>query len=465
MNSDSSENKDILKDMYIARADRLPAWGLSYLLIFGLAFSFFITLYDVINIGFALPYIEFVTTAGEASLAASLGLFGYAVGGPTLTIIADRIGRKPTLLFTALLTSIGSFGDALAFNIPTLYLFRFITGMGIGGDLVLVMTYMSEMAPAVKRRSYVNLAFIGGWAGIGFGPFFSSIIVTTYPTVGWRYLFVIGGVIAIAVIVIRAISPETIRFLANKGKFKEADELIKKMEETSMKRAHVTSLPEPNVLEYKEENRGVFKTLFSRKYGKRLTVLFLFMFWQYFVDYMFLALAPTWVKDILHVPGHELAYMITLLGIAGLGAFIGSLMIRPFADRFDIRKLSTIGVVGYTIGTTLMAIGGVYGIIYLFFSGAFIAELIGVGWYQAYYMMDAENFPTSSRATGYGIADGLGHLGGAIGTAIFIPIVVALGSILTWSVLWIPNLIMCIFLFLTLPNATGKRLEEINEAS
>jgi MFS family permease len=465
MNTDELNNKKNLKDLYIARADRLPTWGLSYLLIFGLAFSFFITLYDVINIGFALPYISFVTTAEEASLAASLGLFGYAVGGPLFSIAADRIGRKPMLLFTALTTSIGSFGDALSFNIPTLYLFRFITGMGIGGDLVLVMTYISEMAPNAKRRSYVNLAFIGGWAGIGFGPFFSSLIVTSYPIVGWRYLFVIGGVIAIAVIVIRAISPETIRFLANKGEFKKADNLIKKMEATAMKRAHVTSLPEPNVLEYTEENKGIFKTLFSKKYRKRLTVLFLFMFWQYFVDYMFLALAPTWVKDILHVPAHELAYMITLLGIAGLGAFIGALLIRPLADKFDIRKLSTAGVIGYAIGTTIMAIGGVYGIIYLFFIGAFIAELIGVGWYQAYYMMDAENFPTSSRTTGYGFADGLGHLGGAIGTAIFIPIVLAIGSVLTWSLMWIPNIIMCIILFFTLPNATGKRLEEINEAS
>ena len=465
MNTSELQNKKNLKDMYIARADRLPTWGLSYLLIFGLAFSFFITLYDVINIGFALPYISFVTTAGEASLAVSLGLFGYAAGAPLFSITADRIGRKPTLLFTAIATSIGSFGDALAFSIPTLYLFRFITGMGIGGDLVLVMTYISEMAPNAKRRSYVNLAFIGGWAGIGFGPFFSSLIVTSHPIVGWRYLFVIGGVIAIAVIVIRAISPETIRFLANKGEFEKADNLIKKMESTAMKRAHITTLPEPSILEYVDEDKGIFKTLLSKKYRKRLTVLFLFMFWQYFVDYMFLGLAPTWVKDILHVPGHELAHMITLLGIAGLGAFIGALLIRPFADKFDIRKLSTFGVIGYAIGTTVMAIGGVYGIIYLFFIGAFVSELIGVGWYQAYYMMDAENFPTSSRTTGYGFADGLGHIGGAIGTAIFIPLVLAIGSVLTWSLMWIPNLIMCIFLFFTLPNATGKRLEEVNEAS
>lgn len=121
----------------------------------------FITLYDVINVGFALPYVPFVVSAAQASLIASLGLWGYVVGAPIFSYIADVVGRRPTLVFTALLTALGSFGDALSVNYPMLAVFRFITGMAIGADLVLVMTYMAEMSPAAKRGQYTNLAFIG----------------------------------------------------------------------------------------------------------------------------------------------------------------------------------------------------------------------------------------------------------------------------------------------------------------
>jgi MFS family permease len=143
-------------DWYLARVDRLPTWGLSYAIIWALGFSFFITLYDVINVGFALPYIPFVVSASQASLIASLGLFGYVVGAPIFSYMADVIGRRPTLVFTALLTAIGSFGDAFSVNYPMLAIFRFLTGMAIGADLVLVMTYVTETAPAstVDPKSY-----------------------------------------------------------------------------------------------------------------------------------------------------------------------------------------------------------------------------------------------------------------------------------------------------------------------
>jgi len=65
-----------------------------------------------------------------------------------------------------------------------LAVFRSITGMAIGADLVLVMTYMSEMSPADKRGRYTNLAFIGGWAGIGIGPFIAALIMTDIPSIG-----------------------------------------------------------------------------------------------------------------------------------------------------------------------------------------------------------------------------------------------------------------------------------------
>ena len=133
--------------------------------ILALAFGYFIALYDVIDIGIAfsgtsLSYTGL--TSPEASTVVSMGLFGYIPGAIILGYLADKYGRKPMLMFTALLTAIGSLGNALSFNYPMFIIFRFITGMGIGGDLILVPTYIVEMVPAVKRGQYFNLVYIAG---------------------------------------------------------------------------------------------------------------------------------------------------------------------------------------------------------------------------------------------------------------------------------------------------------------
>jgi len=136
-----------------------------------LSFGYFIALYDVTNISVAfsataLPYTGL--TVSEASTVISMGLFGYIPGAILLGYLADKYGRKPTLIFTALLTAVGSLGNALSFNYPMFIIFRFITGVGIGGDLILVPTYIVEMVPAAKRGQYFNLVYIIGWLGIAF---------------------------------------------------------------------------------------------------------------------------------------------------------------------------------------------------------------------------------------------------------------------------------------------------------
>ncbi len=452
-------------DYYVARVDRLPAWGLSYAIIWAMGFSFFITLYDVINVGFALPYIPFVVTGFQASLIASLGLWGYVVGAPLFSYFADIIGRRPTLIFTALLTAIGSLGDALSVNYPMLAAFRFITGMAIGADLVLVMTYMSEMSPSAKRGRYTNLAFIGGWAGIGIGPFIAAIIVTSIPSIGWRIVFLVGAILAFLALAIRAYAPETVRFLASKSKFEEAEKIVSLMEKVSMVRANITSLPEPDMRMYNVPKQNPFKILAKPKYLKRLLALFFLLFFVYFMDYPFLVIPETWAKVVLGYSGALLSRIIFLFGLAGIGAFLGSILLRPFIDRYDRRKMTIISVIIYTLGTGIMGYGGAIRSPTLFFIGAFLAELIGVGWYQLYYQMCIDNFPTAARATGYSLADGVGHAGGAVGLLVILPLIYALGNVGGWTIPWIPAIIMAILVLFLTPNTVGRRLEEINEAS
>ncbi len=468
MTTDSEPGKNELKtnpDWYIARVDRLPAWGLSYALIWALGFSFFITLYDVINVGVALPVIPFITNSAEASMIAALGLFGYIPGAIGLSYLADIIGRKPTLIISAFLTTIGSFGDALATNYPILAVFRFLTGMGIGADLVLVMTYLAEMAPNSKRGLYVNLAYIGGWAGIGLGPFLGAVLVDTYPAIGWRLVFAVGGALALMALAIRATAPETVRFLAKAHKFDEAGRLVNRMEETSMRRANVNMLPEPQILNYTIHHKNPFSIFKNSKYLKRYLVLLALIFFWYFGEYPYLTLFTTWTKDVLGYTSSLEASAIFLFGLAGVASFLGSIGIRPLLERVDRRVLVTLANTGFVIGMAVAVLGGIYRSMPLFFSGMIIGNFIGVGWSnQLNYLLATENYPTYARATAYAMTDGLAHLGAAIAQLILLSsLIPLLGSFGGWMVIEFEMIIAGILTVLVIPKTLGRRLEEVNE--
>lgn len=451
-------------EYYIARVDRLPAWGLPYAIIWVLALSFFMALYDVGNIGNALPYIPFIVSAGQASLAVSLGLIGYVVGAPLFSYFADIVGRRPMLIYIAIVTAIGSLGDAFAINYVMFAIFRFITGMGIGADLALVMSYIGEMAPAAKRGSYSNLAFIGGWAGLGFSPFIAAAFVTSIPTIGWRLVFLLGGIIAIGIAIgIGIYAPESVRFLAMKGRFNEAENILSKMEETSLKRAKITSLPQPTVLQYSTVRNNPLKTLAKRIYLKRLIVLVIFWFTAYIVSYS-LTLIGTWEKYVLAYSGTLLAQAVLYGSIGSIGTFLGAVFTRPFIDKYDRRMFAVAGMIGYLIGNIIFAYGGVIKSIPILSVGIFISEFTGLGFFNFYYLMTLENFPTEARATGYALSDGIGHIGGAVGSILIIALAFTLGSISAWSVECIPAIIMAILLLFFTPKTVGVRLEEVNEA-
>jgi MFS transporter, putative metabolite:H+ symporter len=451
-------------ETYAARVDRLPTWGLSYALIWALGFSFFITLYDVVNIGFALPYIPYFTSPSAGALVASLGLFGYVVGAPIFSYTADRVGRRPTLIASAVLIGIGSFGDALAFNYLSLALFRFITGVGIGADIVLVMTYITEQAPGTKRGRYTNLAWLGGSLGSGIGPFIAAFLVTSFAS-GWRYAFFLGGLLAFFALSIRAFAPETVRYLANKGKFEEAEKQVSLMESATIRRARIETLPPATIIRSYNVKTGkdAFSILAKPKYAKRLIALFFLMFFVYFGGYCY-ALVPEWLGTIGYT-GAVLSSLILVNSLTFAGVFVGALVLRPLIDRVDRRKTAILATLGYALGVIMMAFGAVTKDVPLFVSGSSVSSIVGIGFTQVYYMLNTDNFPTQARATAYSLADGLGHLGGAIGLAVFFSLVAIFGNTLVWPITWIGGIVAVFAVFFLTPETTSKRLETVNEAT
>src|SRR5712691_7262310 len=239
----------------IARQDRIPIWSLSYLFIGIIGVGFLFTFFDIfdITVSFIQTCTQIVsgctpgTTANYLGLPVELNLAGYVVGALILAPLADRFGRRETLLFTLLLTGVGSLYNAFVPDYTNFVIARTITGIGIGADLAIVNAYINEMAPTASRARYTSLIFImsslGAFLGIWLG-----LILTTPPAPfplglsfsiagpafqgnGWRIMYGIGALLALVGVLLRFQLPESPRWLISRGRVDEADKIVTAMEE------------------------------------------------------------------------------------------------------------------------------------------------------------------------------------------------------------------------------------------
>src|SRR2546423_11705256 len=170
----------------IARLDRIPIWSLSYLFIGIIGIGFLFTFFDIfdITVSFIQSCTQIVSgcspvnAANYLGLPVELNLAGYVVGALILAPLADRFGRRDMLLFTLLLTGIGSLYNTFVPDYTNFVIARTITGIGIGADLALVNAYINEVAPRASRARYTSLIFIMSALGAFFGIWLGLILTT-----------------------------------------------------------------------------------------------------------------------------------------------------------------------------------------------------------------------------------------------------------------------------------------------
>src|SRR5437868_13297755 len=251
----------------IARQDRIPIWSLSYLFIGIIGIGFLFTFFDIfdITVSFIQTCTQIVsgctppTAANYLGLPVELNLVGYVIGALILAPLSDRFGRREMLLFTLLLTGVGSLYNAFVPDYTNFVIARTITGIGIGADLAIVNAYINEVAPGARRASYTSMIFIMSALGAFFGIWL-GLILTTPPAPfplglpfavagpmfqgnGWRIMYGIGALLALVGILLRFQLPESPRWLISRGRVDEADRIVTCMEERARK--SLPDLPAP----------------------------------------------------------------------------------------------------------------------------------------------------------------------------------------------------------------------------
>lgn len=325
-----------------ARLDRLPMtrslWIMAVLLTFGGFFDgYAIGLIGALGPGlmksgiFTATTVSFFGMSGFASFVAAMfaGLFVAALG---VSFIADHFGRRAIFAFSLLWFGIANFVMALQTTADGVNLWRFISALGVGVELVTVDAYLSELVP--KRVRGKAFGFLQAMSAIAFlvAYILSWQLVPNAPFGydGWRWVAWIGSIGAVAVWWIRLGLPESPRWLAQQGRMEEAERVMAGIEA----RAEGESgrpLPAPEPPHYQDPRRGSIVEIFGPRYLKRTIMLMLFNFFQTVGFYGFVAWTPT----LLIAKGIHVTQSLEYSMIINVAAVAFPLLIMLFADEME----------------------------------------------------------------------------------------------------------------------------------
>lgn len=362
--------------------------------------------FDVLSISFAAPGIARDWGIERAALGVvlSMELIGMAAGSLILGGLADRIGRRPTILICLPVMAGGMLLAAMARDVALLSGLRLLTGLGIGGMLAAINAMTAEYSNARRRNLMVALMAGGYPVGAVIGGSIASVLLESHD---WRAVFLFGGVITAGFIpLVWLLMPESIEFLAHKRPPGALDRINRTLARMGHPQAEALPDAAPRAA------RLSITELFSPGLGRVTSLLTLAYFGHILTFYFLLKWIPKIVADMGFAPGAAGGVLVW----ANVGGATGALALALLTQRLPLRGLliaflmvsaGMVALFGRSAGdlgqlATLSAIAG------------FFTNGVVVGLY-AYF---AQAFPTAVRAGGTGFVIGVGRGGAALGPII-----------------------------------------------
>jgi putative MFS transporter len=398
-----------------ARMDRLPLCGFHRrfisLVSVGTWFDFF-DLFMVGYLGAALQNFHFLTLYQFSEFVAA-GFLGMFLGTIVQGMTSDYIGRRSGFILTLLCYSFFSIAGAFAPNPATLILMRFLAGIGISGQQVVVDTYVSEMVPGKARGRYVAINQFVGFSAVPVVAYISRLLVPTHWLLdGWRWVMIIGGSVAVfAWIILRRIR-ESPRWLESRGLTGEAERIIEEIEEEVV-RYTGRPLPSPNdrLAVETTHHPAPLRELWGPVYRSRTIMLLIFNVLQTVGFYGFANWAPTFMLQQGKNLGQSLNYGFLFALMYPVGALMGVSTTEWLERKQALIMLSLL------MASTGLAFAFVRSAVAIIIIGAIMTVFIS--WFSAvFHGYQAELFPTRARATGVGFTYGASRLSTVFSTFI-----------------------------------------------
>ncbi|MFG2669262.1 MFS transporter [Streptomyces sp. NPDC048445] len=408
-----------------ARLDRLPWSGWHWMIVIGLGTVWILDGLEVTVVGNIASRLSedgsgLPISAGQVTgIAAATYVAGACSGALFFGWLTDRYGRKKLFLITLAVYLLATALTAVSFSVWWFFLFRFLTGFGIGGEYAAINSAIYELIPS-KYRGRVDLIINGSfWLGAVAGSLLSVLALNTsiFPKdVGWRLTFALGVVLGLVILLVRRHVPESPRWMFIHGRDEEAEKLVAEVErEVESQTGH--KLPEAEKSITVEQRGGIgfgliARTVF-RSYPKRAVLGF-----SLFIGQAFLYNAVTFGFGSILVTFFDVSSGATGYYFAVIAAcnFLGPLLLSRFFDTAG-RKPMIAGT--YILSGVLLLVTA-----WFFNSGWLSAVTMTACWCvvlffasagaSSAYLTVSEIFPMETRAMAIAFFYAIGTAAGGI---------------------------------------------------
>ena len=357
--------------------------------------------FDVLSISFASPGIARDWGIDKATLGwvLSMELFGMAAGSLLLGGVADKVGRRPTILGCLIAMAVGMFGAAHSRGVADLLPWRLLTGLGIGGTLAAINAAAAELSSRRWRSFAMALMVIGYPLG---GVIGGLMVQRLLASGGWRSVFVAGGWATAAFLpIVWWLVPESVAFLDRRrapGALEQINRILARFGHAA---ASTLSAPHP------QGERRSLADIFQPAL-LATTVLVTFAYFAHITSFYFIV---KWVPKIVVDMGFAPQAAAGVLTWVSLGGAIGGAIFGLIATRIGLRPLTVITLLAGSLmiawfgrgAPDLDSLKSTLAVTGLFTNAAI----------AGFYLLFARVFPTHVRATGTGFAIGVGR-GGAV---------------------------------------------------
>lgn len=317
----------------ISRLERIPVGSFHYrlLIITGLGWMF--DAMDTGIIAFVLPVLikTWGLTTAQVGYIGSVGLIGMALGAVLAGSVADRFGRKNVFAGTLVIYSVATGFCGLAWSFESLLLFRFLVGFGLGGQLPVAVTLVTEYAPPGDRGRFIVL--LESFWGIGW--LLAAIIAyLIIPRYGWNIAFLIGALPALYVFKIWKSVPESVHYLLGKGDIEKAHQVVVEME----KKAGLS--PEEKMIapQAAKKTKVSFMDIWTPQFAKRTIMLWILWFGIVYSYYGIF----TWLPSLMVGQGYTVIKTFEYVLIMTLAQLPGYFAAAYLVDRIG-RKATLSG--------------------------------------------------------------------------------------------------------------------------
>jgi putative MFS transporter len=455
------------------RIERLPLGRFHRRFIALVSLGNFFDLYDIFivaYIGAALQQSGFLSLR-QFTFFVAAGFLGMFVGTVVFGMGSDRMGRRSAFILLLLIYSVFTFADAFAPTAGWLIALRFFAGVGIGAEIVVIDTYVTEVVPSFARGRYVAITQVAGFCAVPVAAVLSRVLVPTHFLMsGWRWVMVMGASGALLTWWFRRRLPESPRWLESQGRIAEADAIMSTLEKESFsasgrsgewpfgsaqgKRVKTGGLTTKGGETGVVAEAASFWELWRRPYLSRTVMLVIFQALQTIGFYGFANWAPTFLMKRGVTLLHSLEYTLLIALVSPLGPLLAALTSDRMERKWTIVVLALL-VAGLGIGfgnsiapATVVGFGALLTLANYWFSAAFHA-------YQA------ELFPTRLRATGVGFTYSWSRLSAAF-TSLLIGAVLAHGVPAVFALLAVAMILVATVVAIMGPRTNALVLEEIS---